>query len=82
VTLAAAWSELLAEDWPRMRLLCERDVVHRAAELGRAGWAAALAGLHPRVQWRDGGIEVDGRTKDSITLGRVLPITEARSQRR
>jgi DNA-binding transcriptional ArsR family regulator len=73
VALAAAWSGLLAEDWPRMRLLCERDVVHRAAELGRAGWAAALAGLHPRVRWHDGGIEIDGRTRNTIALaGRGL----------
>ncbi|MEU4620901.1 DUF5937 family protein [Actinoplanes sp. NPDC023801] len=64
LALTAAWSGLLAEDWPRMRLLCERDVVHRAAELGRAGWGAALAGLHPRVRWRDGGIQIDRRFSD------------------
>lgn len=57
-TLAAAWTALLADDWPRLRLLCERDVVHRVGELGRAGWAAALAGLHPKVRWRDGGIDL------------------------
>jgi DNA-binding transcriptional ArsR family regulator len=73
VALSATWSGLLADDWPRMRLLCERDVVHRAAELGRAGWAAALDGLHPKVSWRDGGIEIDGRTRDTIALaGRGL----------
>src|SRR5690348_2820532 len=51
--LARAWTALVADDWPRLRLLCERDIVHRAGELGRAGWAAALAGLHPKVRWRD-----------------------------
>ncbi|KUL32006.1 ArsR/SmtB family transcription factor [Actinoplanes awajinensis] len=60
--LARAWSVLLAEQWPAMRAVCERDVVHRAAELGRAGWAAALSGLGPKVRWRDGGIDLSGHT--------------------
>jgi len=67
--LARAWTALLADDWPRLRLLCERDVVHRAGELGRSGWAAALAGLHPKVRWRDGGIDLLGRTGQPTTLG-------------
>ncbi|GIE78197.1 ArsR family transcriptional regulator [Actinoplanes philippinensis] len=69
VAFAAAWERLLAGDWPRMRLLCERDVVHRAAELGRSGWAAALAGLHPKVRWRAGGIDLAGRSPGTIVLG-------------
>jgi DNA-binding transcriptional ArsR family regulator len=56
-TLERAWRELLAADWPRLRAICERDVLHRAAELGRAGWAAAFEGL-PHVRWRAGGIDV------------------------
>jgi len=56
--LEAAWHELLAADWPQLRALCERDVVHRAGQLTRSGWAAALDGLHPRVRWRDGAIEI------------------------
>jgi DNA-binding transcriptional ArsR family regulator len=67
--LAAAWTALLADDWPRLRLLCERDVVHRAGELGRAGWAAALAGLHPKVRWRDSGIDLLGRPGQATALG-------------
>lgn len=63
-----AWSELLAGEWPQMRAVCERDVVHRAAELGRAGWAAALAGL-PKVRWRDGGIELDSHGGPAGALG-------------
>ena len=55
--LQRAWTTLLAPDWPRLRVICERDVLYRSAELGRAGWAAAFAGL-PHVQWRDGGIEI------------------------
>lgn len=66
---AAGWTALLRDDWPRMRLLCERDVTHRAGELGRSGWAAALAGLHPKVRWRDGGIDLAGRGNGAIVLG-------------
>jgi DNA-binding transcriptional ArsR family regulator len=56
--LDAAWHELLARDWPQLRAICERDVVYRAGQLGRLGWAAALDGLHPRLRWRNGRIEV------------------------
>jgi DNA-binding transcriptional ArsR family regulator len=56
--LDAAWQELVAPDWPQLRAICERDVVHRAGLLVRSGWATALDGLHPSVSWRDGGIDV------------------------
>lgn len=56
--LRRAWQELLARDWPHLRAICERDVVHRSAELGRRGWSGALDGLHPQVRWRASGIEV------------------------
>lgn len=56
--LEAAWDALLAADWPRLRALCESDVLHRAGRLSRGGWEAALRDLHPRVRWRDGGIEL------------------------
>jgi len=57
-TLDRAWRELLAAEWLRLRAICERDVVHRAGLLGRAGWAAAFADLHRQVRWRDGGLEI------------------------
>jgi DNA-binding transcriptional ArsR family regulator len=65
-----AWRELIASDWPQLRAICERDVVHRAGLLGRHGWAAALDGLHPSVAWRDGGIEVRSLgDRDRVDLG-------------
>ncbi|GAA1226604.1 DUF5937 family protein [Kitasatospora nipponensis] len=64
--LDLAWHELLAADWPRLRAVCERDLVHRAGQLGRHGWAAALDGLHPRVRWRAGGIELGGNSADAV----------------
>lgn len=53
-----------------MRAICERDVVHRSAELSRAGWAAALAGLNRKVRWNDGGIELRrSADRGPISLG-------------
>jgi DNA-binding transcriptional ArsR family regulator len=66
----AAWRELVAPDWPQLRAICERDVVHRAGLLGRHGWAAALDGLHPAVLWRDGGIDIRSlRGRNDVELG-------------
>ncbi|MFC1412177.1 ArsR/SmtB family transcription factor [Streptacidiphilus sp. N1-12] len=67
--LDLAWHTLLARDWPQLRAICERDVVHRAGLLGRSGWAAALDGLHPQVRWRDGGVEVLRRLSGTHTVG-------------
>lgn len=67
--MAAAWYELLAPDWPALRAVCERDVVHRADRLSRDGWAAALTGLTPRLSWRDGVILISHRAEGTIELG-------------
>ncbi|RRQ88526.1 ArsR/SmtB family transcription factor [Streptomyces griseofuscus] len=53
-----AWRELLAADWPQLRAICERDVVHRVGVIGEHGWAAAIESLHPGIVWRAGGIEL------------------------
>jgi DNA-binding transcriptional ArsR family regulator len=56
--MAAAWEELVAADWPALRAVLERDVVHRGALLSAGGWSAAFAGLHKHLRWRDGVIEL------------------------
>lgn len=61
--LAECWDVLVAPDWPLLRALLERDVVHRAGSLTSHGWSGALADLHPQVRWHDGGIEI-GRVSD------------------
>jgi DNA-binding transcriptional ArsR family regulator len=67
--LERAWEALLAADWLRLRAICERDVLYRSAELGRAGWAAAFAGL-PHFRWRNSGIEITRfRASVRIALG-------------
>lgn len=54
-----AWHALLAADWPQLRAICERDVVHRVGVIGEHGWATAIEGLHPGIAWCTGGIEID-----------------------
>ncbi|MFI1256450.1 winged helix-turn-helix domain-containing protein [Streptomyces netropsis] len=53
-----AWHELLATDWPQLRAICERDVVHRVGVIGEHGWATTIESLHPSIAWRAGGIEI------------------------
>ncbi|AVV43269.1 winged helix-turn-helix domain-containing protein [Streptomyces sp. ID05-04B] len=53
-----AWQELLAADWPQLRAICERDVVHRVGVIGEHGWATTIESLHPSIAWQAGGIEV------------------------
>lgn len=53
-----AWHELLAADWPQLRAICERDVVHRVGVIGEHGWAMAIESMHPGIAWRAGGIEI------------------------
>jgi DNA-binding transcriptional ArsR family regulator len=55
--LATAWHALLEPEWPVLRAILERDVVHRAGQLAAKGWATALDDLTPHIQWRDGRIE-------------------------
>lgn len=70
VALETAWRVLVAADWPRLRAICERDVLHRAGRLSGGGWEAALRDLHPRVRWRDGGIDLlRMRTRETVALG-------------
>lgn len=57
--LETAWHALLEPDWPVLRSIVERDIVHRAGRLAAYGWAAALDDLSRQVRWRDGVIEAD-----------------------
>ena len=46
-----AWHELLATDWPQLRAICERDVVHRVGVIGEHGWVTTIESLHPSIAW-------------------------------
>jgi DNA-binding transcriptional ArsR family regulator len=67
--LEQAWTALVAPGWPATRALLERDVLHRASRLVRDGWAGAFAGLHERIRWRDGAIELLGQPEQQVPLG-------------
>jgi DNA-binding transcriptional ArsR family regulator len=45
------WAQAVLPSWPQRRRIIEADVVARTAQLGQGGWAAALAGLRPGMQW-------------------------------
>jgi DNA-binding transcriptional ArsR family regulator len=53
--LQATWRALIEPDWPRLRAVLERDIVHRAGRLTAYGWSAALADLHHAVGWSPPG---------------------------
>lgn len=67
--LAAAWQALLAPQWPTLRAILERDVVHRAGQLTSRGWAAALDDLHPRLSWRHDHMELKVQGQPDADLG-------------
>jgi DNA-binding transcriptional ArsR family regulator len=67
--MEVAWHELVAPDWPTMRAILERDVIHRGGLLSTGGWSAAIAGLHKRLRWRDGVIELAGTIDGDHDLG-------------
>ncbi|MGW4892245.1 winged helix-turn-helix domain-containing protein [Kitasatospora sp. NPDC004240] len=68
VALDQAWHELLAPDWPQLRAICERDVVHRVGLIGEHGWEAAIEELHDGVLWQNGAIELDLLGGDTVRL--------------
>ncbi|MEG3636176.1 ArsR/SmtB family transcription factor [Micromonospora palythoicola] len=75
--IEASWTALVQPDWPRLRAVLERDLVHRAGRLLAYGWGAAVADLDPRLRWVSGGglgaIEVADRDPRSYSLdGRGL----------
>jgi DNA-binding transcriptional ArsR family regulator len=56
-----AWHELLAPDWPQLRAICERDVVHRVGVIGDRGWREMIEGLHPGLALSGPGPALDLR---------------------
>jgi DNA-binding transcriptional ArsR family regulator len=72
--LATAWRALLESEWPTLRAILERDVIHRAGQLTSKGWAAALDGLHPRLTWQPGRIDLTRfpDVQDAALAGRGL----------
>jgi len=66
--MEAAWHELVAPDWPTLRAVLERDVVYRGGLLSKGGWHAAFAGLHERLRWHGGALELSRFADDTHHL--------------
>ncbi|MFF5532560.1 MarR family transcriptional regulator [Streptomyces cinerochromogenes] len=56
--LARYWESALLPYWPRIRLVLEADVRHRAGQLATGGAGALLSGLHPNLRWRGGVLTI------------------------
>ncbi|GAA3810444.1 DUF5937 family protein [Streptomyces coacervatus] len=53
------WQLAILPDWPRMRLLLEADITHRARQLAMGGARLLFADLHRNLTWRGGVLHVD-----------------------
>ncbi|MER5942654.1 metalloregulator ArsR/SmtB family transcription factor [Streptomyces sp. NPDC001928] len=53
------WELAIRPDWPRMRLVLEADITHRARQLATGGAQLLFADLHRNVRWRDGVLRVE-----------------------
>ncbi|MEU8972383.1 metalloregulator ArsR/SmtB family transcription factor [Streptomyces monashensis] len=53
------WRTALLPYWPRIRLVLEADITHRAGQLATGGARSLFAGLHPNLGWRGGVLSVD-----------------------
>ncbi|MFE7483087.1 ArsR/SmtB family transcription factor [Streptomyces sp. NPDC057552] len=45
------WTRAVEPEWAARRRVLEADVIARAAELSRGGWAGALDGMRPGMRW-------------------------------
>jgi len=64
--LERAWAVLILPDWPRLRTLLQRDVVHRSGMLSAAGLARTLEGLGSHIELQPTS---DGRLRISMRGG-------------
>ncbi|MGC9540626.1 transcriptional regulator [Streptomyces sp. UG1] len=53
------WESAIGPDWPRMRLVLEADITHRARQLAMGGARLLFSDLHRNVRWRDGVLRVE-----------------------
>lgn len=70
--LDTAWHTLLAEAWPAIRAICERDVLHRVHIVGTAGWNAALNDLHHRLVWANGELAIGDSRRERHQTNRGM----------
>ncbi len=49
------WTHTVRPDWPRRQRMFQADIVARTHALSTDGWAAALVGMRPGLQWLGDG---------------------------
>ncbi|SFB22896.1 regulatory protein, arsR family [Amycolatopsis marina] len=59
------WELAIEPHWPRIRALCEGDVLHRARLLAESGADRLWGDLTPVLHWRDGVLRVAHRRVDA-----------------
>lgn len=69
--VTAYWDAALAPWWPRMRALCDGDLLYRSRLLAEGGAKRLFADLHPQIHWDPAGIlRIDNPQWDiAATLG-------------
>ncbi|GAA2569998.1 DUF5937 family protein [Streptomyces roseoviolaceus] len=50
------WESALLPSWPRMRLVLEADITHRARRLATGGARLLFSDLHRNLRWEDDGV--------------------------
>jgi DNA-binding transcriptional ArsR family regulator len=77
-TMRAYWERAIEPWWPALREVLEADIVHRARRLAAGGTIDVFTGLHRRVRWRDGVLEIEHRVDHEVDLrGRGLLLVPA-----
>lgn len=66
--LVEFWREAVADVWPVLRSVLERDLVDRASRLASHGLAHVLGALHPSFTWVGDGLVLDKPWTHSIDL--------------
>ncbi len=74
------WTHTVRPYWDRRRRILEADIAARTAQLGRAGWSAALDGLRPGMRWLgDGRLRINAYDYPPRQLDRTqllfVPVT-------
>jgi hypothetical protein len=52
------WESALLPAWPRIRLILETDVTHRARRLATGGAQSLFSDLHRNVRWQGGALRI------------------------
>jgi DNA-binding transcriptional ArsR family regulator len=78
--LTWVWTQTTAPSWPQRRRIIEADVIARTVQLGRGGWAVALAGMRPGMRWLGEGrlqINANDNPPRDISSGSLffVPVT-------